>query len=179
MKKLLTLCFLVFTGMELFAQNGVGAWKLDVSAGYAKPTEGFGVKPGVTFVLEPHVFAAPNLAVGLRLEGAFLGYQAQSDEELFSFFGSTCVTGDYYFSHRGVKPFMGMGFGLYTRHDVYLDTEYDNDDLVYSEYGAVKLGFLGRAGIEFGHLKLMAAYNVIGANFSYAGFTIGYTVGGL
>jgi len=179
MKKLLILFLLSAATLLCNAQDKEGSIKLDFSAGYAKPTDGFGVKPGVTLVIEPHVFVAPGFAIGLRLEGAFLGYQARYDDELFSFFGSTCVTGDYYFSHSKVRPFIGAGAGLFTRHYVFLDTEYDDSDLYYSEYGAIKLGFLGRAGLEIGHVKLMAAYNVIGANFSYAGFTVGYTIGNL
>lgn len=180
MKKVFFLAVLCYCALWAKGQKLEGTLKADISAGYAIPTEGFGLKPGVMFTAEPHYYVTDNFVAGLRFEGAFLGYQAESDDELFSFFGSTILTGDFYFSKSKVKPFVGIGAGLYTRHYIYNDYNYnydDNDDGYYSGYGAIKFGFMGRAGFEIGHIRLTGSYNVVAANFSYAGFTIGYVIG--
>jgi hypothetical protein len=175
MKKFFVIAMLSCCALCTHAQQLKGTFKADLNAGYAIPTEGFGVKSGVMFTVEPHYYVTDNFVAGLRLEGAFLGYQAESDDELFSFFGSTILTGDFYFSKSKVKPFIGMGAGLYTRH--YIFEDYTGEDLYTSGYGSIKLGFMGRAGFEMGHVRLTGSYNVVAANFSYAAFTIGYVIG--
>ena len=175
MKKFFLLTTLWCCILSAHAQKFAGTFKADINAGYAIPTEGFGVKSGGMCVVEPHYYITDNFVAGLRLEGAFLGYQAQSDDELFSFFGSTILTGDFYLSKSTIKPFLGVGAGLYTRHYIYED--YSGDSLYTSGYGAIKLGFMGRAGFEIGHVRFTGSYNVVAANFSYAAFTIGYVIG--
>lgn len=177
MKKLLLLCILFSFAFSAKAQTAEGEVRADIGAGYAIPTEGFGVKPGVTFVAEPHYYISGNFAVGIRFEGALLGYQAQYDNELFSFFGSSCITGDYYLAKGKFRPFLGIGGGLFTRHYILEDDNYNDDQLYSSGYGTIKLGFFGRAGFEIGHIRLTGTYNTIGANFSYAAFTVGYIIG--
>ncbi len=175
MKRFFLLAILCCYALRMQAQKFEGTFKADINAGYALPTQGFGVKSGVMFEVEPHYYITDNFVAGLRLEGAFLGYQAESDDELFSFFGSTILTGDFYLSKGTVKPFIGLGAGLYTRHYIYED--YTGDSLYTSGFGAIKLGFMGRAGFEIGHVRLTGSYNVVAANFSYAAFTIGYVIG--
>lgn len=177
MKKFLLLFALFSFSLSVSSQSLEGSFKVDINAGYVKPTEGFGVKPGVVLTIEPHIYLNSYFALGLRLEGALIGYHPQYEDELFSFFGSTVLTGDYYFSKEIFKPFIGFGGGLFTRH--YILEDYSGDSLYQSDYGTIKLGFTGRAGFEIGHLRFTGSYNVIGANFSYAAFTIGYTIGGL
>jgi hypothetical protein len=175
MKRLLISCVFLGFVFSASAQSPDDNFKIDFSAGYAKPTEGFGVKPGVIFVIEPHYFVLKNFAVGLRFEGAFLGYQARYDDEVFSFFGSSAFTGEIYFSRGAFRPFIGAGGGLFTRHYIFLDEE--DDRLYTSGYGVIKLGAFARAGFEAGHLRFSGSYNLIGNNFCYAAFTIGYVLG--
>lgn len=175
MKKLLSLLAFLSFPVFLIAQNLNGSFKIDVDGGYVKPTEGYGVNPGVILTLEPHIYLSDYFTAGLRLEGALIGYRPQYEDEYFSYFGSTTATGEYYFSKSKNKPFIGFGGGLYARHFILED--YSGESLYASDYGRIKLGFFGRAGVELNHIRLTAAYNVIGANFSYAAFTIGYTIG--
>jgi len=175
MKKLVLLFAFLSLPVFLIAQNLNSTFKIDIDGGYVKPTEGYGVSPGVILTLEPHVYLSNYFTVGLRLEGALIGYRPEYEDEYFSYFGSTTITGDYYFGQGKYKPFMGFGGGLYARHFVLED--YSGDSLYASDYGRIKLGFFGRAGVELNHIRLSASYNVIGANFSYAAFTIGYVIG--
>jgi len=175
MKKLLSLLALLSFPVFLIAQNLNGTFKIDIDGGYVKPTEGYGVNPGVILTLEPHVYLSNYFTVGLRLEGALIGYKPEYEDEYFSYFGSTTVTGEYYLSKGKYKPFIGFGGGLYARHFI-LEDNY-GESLYASDYGRIKLGFFGTAGVELNHIRLSGSYNVIGANFSYAAFTIGYVIG--
>ena len=178
MKKLLLLYALVGFGLSARAQFPLsqGTVKFDFGAGYAKPTQGFGVKPGVALVIEPHYFVSGNFAVGARFEGALLGYQANYRDELFSFFGSTCFTTEVYLARGVFRPFVGAGGGLYTRH--YIFEDYYSDRLYTSGFGDIKCGYFLRGGFEISHLRLAASYNIVASNFSYATFTLGFVIGG-
>lgn len=175
MKKLLSFLAFLFLPAFLIAQDLKGSFKIDIDGGYVKPTEGYGVNPGAILTLEPHVYISDYFTAGLRLEGALIGYRPEYEDEYFSYFGSTTLTGEYYFSKREYKPFIGFGGGLYARHFILED--YSGESLYASDYGRIKLGFFGRAGVELNHIRLSVSYNVIGANFSYAAFTIGYVIG--
>ena len=175
MKNLLLLLALLCFPLFLIAQNLNGSFKIDIDGGYVKPTEGYGVTPGVVLTLEPRVYISDYFTAGLRLEGALIGYRPEYEDEYFSYFGSTTLTGEYYFGKGKNRPFMGFGGGLYARHFILED--YSGESLYTSDYGRIKLGFFGRAGVELGHIRLAGSYNVIGANFSYAAFTIGYVIG--
>ena len=180
MKKFALFWLIVGCGFIVKAQPLKNIVTGDIGAGYTWPAQGYGVKPGLTFVLEPHYFASEYFSVGLRLEGSFLGYQAEYDNELFSFFGSTCFSGEFYFSRSGFRPFIGGGAGLFTRHYIFENDNYDPDEddrLFISGYGAIKAGAFGRAGFEAGHLRFTGTYNFIADNFAYAAFTVSYVFG--
>ena len=73
MKKLLLLLALLSFPVFLIAQNLNGSFKIDIDGGYVKPTEGYGVNPGVVLTLEPRVYLSDYFTAGLRLEGALIG----------------------------------------------------------------------------------------------------------
>jgi len=173
MLKLALICTLFLLAYPASAQIWDDQDKIDLGAGYAWPTKGFGVKPGFTFVAEPHHFVSKNFAMGARFEGAFLGYRARYYDELYSFFGSSCITAEVYFARKGFRPFIGAGGGLFTRHYVFESYDYDG---YYSAagFGTIKFGAFGRVGFEIGPVRLSGSYNMIGNNFSYASFTLGY-----
>ncbi len=173
-KKIILFCVLLSFVAVANAQSSSDDFKVDINAGYANPTKGYGVNPGVSLVIEPHSFLTKNLALGVRFEGDLIGYTPQYDDEVFSYFGSSCLTLDYYFSKSQFRPFVGAGGGLFTRHYVFSDDNY-SDDSLYGGYGTIKLGLFYRAGFEIGPLRLSGSYNIVGYNFSYSAFTIGYT----
>jgi hypothetical protein len=173
MKKVIWFCALLSFTVAARAQSGSDDIKIHLDVGYANPTKGYGVSPGVALAIEPQTFLTNNLAMGVRFEGDFIGYTNQYDDELFSYFGSTSLTFDYYFTKSRFKPFIGGGGGLFTRHYVFSDDDY-SDDSLYGGYGTIKLGLFYRAGFEIGPIRFSASYNIVGYNFSYSAFTIGY-----
>src|SRR5665213_3364156 len=98
MKKLLLLIALVSASYLANAQATTysqvyKAFKVDIGLGYAIPSSGSGTKAGATFTIEPHYRITDDLAIGLRFEGAGLGYEDQlNDKAKVSLLTSYCPT---------------------------------------------------------------------------------------
>jgi hypothetical protein len=151
------------------------AFKFDVQLGYAIPSSGGGngTKAGVTFTLEPQYRLSSDLAVGLRLEGAGLGYENDLGKTQVSLLESYCATGEYYFSDNTFRPFVGAGIGLFAQSS--LKASDGNATLVPS---ATNFGFFPEVGFEAGHFRLTADYDVAGNGNNYLAFKIGAFFGG-
>jgi len=185
MRKLLLLATLVACGSLANAQSSTyHAFKVDVDFGYAIPSSGStgsnGVKAGATFTIEPHYRLSDDFAVGLRMEGAALGYEAKDSQgnlgnAKVSVLGSYCATAEYYLMDGGFRPFVGAGVGLFTQASAVIDDSGNGAVVSPSSTGA---GFFPRIGFETGHFRMSGAYNIVGHNNSYAAFTIGFFLGG-
>lgn len=184
MKKLLlilTVLFLLGSG-SLYAQEantGVTfkKFKVDVSLGYAAPqVSGPGTKAGVLFAIEPKYAVKNNLSVGLRMEAAVmanLDKNGSSGNAKANY--SYIATGDYYFSDKRFRPFLGAGAGIYTFASVNLDSSISGVNAIPV---SSKFGFMARGGFEYGHLRLGVEYNFVGDKMGYLGLKIGVVIGG-
>jgi outer membrane protein W len=57
-----------------------------------------------------------DFAIGLRLEGASLGYRGTAVDDFdVSILGSAALTGEYYLSSDVLRPFIGAGVGFSRR----------------------------------------------------------------
>lgn len=183
MKKILLLS--AFMGLAVFAQaqsSTYHAFKVDVTFGYAIPQtsgDGVNVKAGVTFTVEPHYRLSDDLAVGLRMEAAGLGYgntnDANTSNTNVTFSYSFCPSLEYYLMEGGFRPFAGAGAGVFTRSALTVNSGTESATLGAS---SSKFGFFPRAGFEAGHFRLSAEYNILGSNANYAAFSIGFFLGG-
>jgi hypothetical protein len=183
MKKLLLLS--AFLGLVVIANaqstttsSGVltyHAFKVDIGLGYAIPTaaSGGGTKAGATFTIQPHYRLSDDLAIGLRLEGAGLGYQDELGKTKVSVLESYCATGEYYLASGGARPFVGAGLGFFNQSSL----KNDAGTVVLSS-GATNFGFFPEVGLEAGHFRISADYNVVGNNSNYIAFKIGAFFGG-
>ena len=155
-------------------------FKVDIGIGYAIPSESSGTdgtKAGVTFTIQPHYRLSDDLAVGLRFEGAALGDRNETDGDTkvhISVLTSYCATGEYYLTEKGVRPFVGAGLGIFAQS---VSINSDSGDASASA-SASKFGFFPEAGIEAGHFRLSADYDIIGSNLSYFSIKIGAFFGG-
>src|SRR4051812_7999883 len=103
MKKLLLIAACIACVFSAQSQT-YRSFKVDIGLGYAIPSaSGSGTKAGVTFTVQPHYRVSDDLAVGLRIEGAALGYQtgSTSDDTKVSVLVSYCATGEYYLMDGG------------------------------------------------------------------------------
>jgi len=187
MKKL-TLLF-AFAGLSFFASaqsttsattstSIYKAFKVDFDFGYATPSTGT-AKAGVNFAFEPHYRLSDDFALGLRLEGAGFLYQTggSSGSTSASVLFSYCLTGDYYLSNSGFRPFIGAGVGFFQQQTVNGNSSSGSNSVTLIP-GSTNFGFFPRVGFEAGHLRLSASYDIVGNNSSYAAFTIGFFFGG-
>jgi hypothetical protein len=182
MKKLVLLFALAGSTILVKAQSTTAAstdtyhaFKFDIGLGYAIPSgaTGSGTKAGATFTLQPHYRLSDDLAIGLRLEGAALGYQNDLGKTKISLLESYCATGEYYLAKGGFRPFVGAGAGFFDQSS--LKASNGNATLVT---GATNFGFFPEAGFEAGHFRMSADYDIAGNSNNYLAFKIGFFFGG-
>ncbi len=182
-KQLLILTVLFLVGsVSLHAQDantGVTfkKFKVDISLGYASPqVSGPGTKAGALFAIEPKYAVMNDLSVGIRMEAAVmanLDKNGSSGNAKANY--SYIATGDYYFSDKRFRPFLGAGAGIYTFASVNLDSSISGTNSIPVNS---KFGFMARGGFEYGHLRLGVEYNFVGDKMGYLGLKIGVVIGG-
>jgi outer membrane protein X len=159
MKKIVLSILLLATVAIANAQYEFKPFKVDVSLGYAIPG-GEGAKGGVLFVVEPKYAVIPEVSVGLRIEAAVMargradatGANSEVDVKAA---GSYLATGDYYFTSSSVRPFAGLGLGIYS-----LAAASTEDDGASVSSGS-KFGQMVRAGVELSHFRVGVEYNIV------------------
>lgn len=182
MKKQLSFLAALFFLFALSAQAQDGdrifkKFKVDVSLGYAIPqvTQGSGGNnAGFLFAIEPKYAVMDQLSVGLRMEGAaMVNVDVDGEKGKAQVNASYLATGDYYFSNDKLRPFGGIGAGIYSSASVSSDDDNIDDIPVAS-----KFGFMARGGIEYGHLRIGIEYNFVADKAGYLGLKIGGVIGG-
>src|SRR4030095_10039190 len=129
--------FILSTTISLSAKaqdaGDLKPFKIDLSMGYAIPG-GEGAKGGIIFAVEPKYAVIPNLAVGLRMEGAIIAKFSGYDEEgnamntKVKAAGSYLATGDYYFTNNfALRPFAGVGAGIFSVAGI--ETNYAHENM--------------------------------------------------
>jgi len=157
--------FLCLTALSFTAiaqsKSELKPFKVDVSFGYAIPA-GTGAKGGVLFAVEPKYSVMPNLALGVRFEGAVVARFAGYDQEGAALAtdvkasGSYLATGDYYLMNDySFRPFVGGGVGIFTLAGV--ETNSTSGDVS----AGAKFGGMIRAGIEVSHFRAGVEYNLV------------------
>ncbi|TLX71160.1 hypothetical protein E9993_21060 [Labilibacter sediminis] len=192
MKKILLILVVALATMSnSFAQSSdYKAFKVDVGGLYAIPA-GEAAGAGAGFYLEPKYNVTNNIAVGLKMEWAVMGASSDFDNVSISAIGSYQLTGDYYFTENKVRPFAGLGVGIYSLGSVDFDVEVDPfaEDFAVEEsfdFGS-KFGFAPRVGLLMGHFRAALEYNVITGvdtgfedfdNKNYLSIKLGFEIGG-
>ncbi len=191
MKKVMLLAVAILTFCTADAQD-YKKFKVGIGIGYGVPSEGSG---GVLLYLEPMYRITDQIAAGLRIESAaFLGQPISGTPYTTSAFGvgSYTLNGQYYFSNNTFRPFVGVGFGMFTIAAASADI---GGTTVNINAAATVFGFYPRVGFDLGHFNLSIDYNLIPAqettvsiggfgtqkttsNYSYIGLRIGASIGG-
>ena len=179
MKKLFVATLLIGLGLFSQAQDGTfKPFKFDIALGYALPS-GTGSKGGVLIAFEPKYALNDQITLGLRWEGAVTAAvsidangEAVKGEAKAS--GSYLLTTDYYFGTNKLRPFAGIGAGLYNNAAVDINSE--------EAKTSHKFGFAPRVGFEYGHFRTAIEYNIAGKtehyNNNYLGIKMGFFIGG-
>lgn len=172
MKKLcliLGLSTFAFTAKAQKSETELKRFKVDFSVGYAAPS-GKGSKGGILIATEPKYAIMPQLALGLRIEGAivsrFSGYDMDGNPTKADVkaAGSYVLTGDYYFTNNyKFRPFVGTGGGLFSIAGV----QFNETEIGGSS--SSKFGGILRTGFEMGHFRMGIEYNFV-PKTEFAGF---------
>ena len=170
-------------------------FKVNLSIGYAKPVNG-GVSGGVLFAVEPKYGVSDNFDLGLRLESAFVarGIQVNGNTTTgdVGTYGSALVTGNYLFGTSNVRPFLGVGVGIYTigAAGTVSVTDGQKPPQDFTIVSDTKFGGMVRAGIKAGHFVAAVEYNAapttnttlgttkVSSENSYVGIKVGFDIGG-
>ena len=185
MKRVLfvTALFTLAFSTKTLAQKGEGGefkpFKVDVSLGYALPVGGSGSKGGVLFAVEPKYAVMQELSLGLRIEAAVtlagvdLNSGTTNGNASAKAAGSYLATGDYYFSNKDFRPFLGAGAGIFTTAAVQESSTNTNTT------SGSKFGGMIRGGFEWKHARFGLEYNIVAKSTvaeSQPGANDGYTV---
>lgn len=181
MRKFAILAFVCMASFSVQAQDReFKSFKFDIALGLAMPTNGTGTKAGVLFAIQPHYRVNDNFALGLRLEGAGIGYvynDINGNQNVdVSVIGSGCVSGEIYLSKNRFRPFIGGGIGVFNSQGA-STTSNGNGDVVLGP-SATSFGGYPEIGFEAGHFRLCADYNITGHDISYFSLKIGAFFGG-
>lgn len=153
MKK--SLIFLFFGLLIYFPiQAQVTPFKFEIGGLYGLPTDQF-YKGGVGFYAHPSYYLMDKLDIGIKAEWVVIG--AADDGGLgvsISAIGSYLLTSNYYFTVSKVRPYAGLGVGMYM-----LGTVSTNVGDPY-DYGT-KYGVAPKVGLDLGHFTINFAYNMI------------------
>ncbi len=192
MKKIV--CYLVSLAIAQFALaqgSDTGRifkkFKVDISLGYAVPQgsqAGSNFDGGVLFAIEPKYALADPLAVGLRFEEAEILHEynvSNTNQDNIKANLSYLLTGDYYFSNKSFRPFVGGGIGIFVFAS--LDSSnffnlFPTDSTINPIRTTSNFGFMIRAGFEASHFRLGIEYNFVGSGASYLGIKVGAFIGG-
>jgi hypothetical protein len=163
----------LLTLITIFAINAVAsaqaenyrAFKVDVMGGLASPS-GVGLSSGLTISVEPKYNLSDNIAVGVQFATSLFGTSVSGGS--IGAFNNYSAVGEYYLGESKVRPFAGIGLGIYSGGSVSFAGQ--------TVTGGSNFGFAPRAGVQLGHFRIAAEYNLVkDSNFLTlkAGFTIG------
>jgi outer membrane protein W len=74
---------------------------------------------------------------------------------------SYTLNGQYYFNDKYVRPFVGVGLGLFTLASVNFNTSTGTTVNANEVAAETRFGFYPRIGIDVGHLNISIDYNII------------------
>ena len=156
MKNYLIAIAFIFVGATAANAQDYKPFKLGLGLGYTQPTDGGG---GVLFDIEPAYRINDDIAVGLRIESAAMAKVAGNSEAKVSASGSYTVNGQYYLGDSKVRPYAGLGFGIYSIASA--DVSFTQGSEGMSIGGGSKFGFYPRVGLDIGHFNINIDYNIV------------------
>jgi len=110
------------------------------------------LNPIGSFTMEAGYRVRDRILIGFRVEQiGFVSMAGSTNSSL----GSIGINGHYYFALPSVRPFCGVGIGLYNPSNNFMmsNTETQNQRNGFGVYP--------RIGLEFRHIRLMLEYNFI------------------
>ncbi|HLN72372.1 MAG TPA: OmpW family outer membrane protein [Prolixibacteraceae bacterium] len=183
MKARIIFVVLFFLSIASYAQSTLyKPFEVDLGLVFAFPTNN-DLKLGAGAYIEPKYNVTDNISVGFKSEVVIISSREiliDGDVVEVSATGVTSflLTGDYYFTTTTIRPFVGLGTGVYILGDI----DYVSDAISTAHLGN-RFGLAPRAGVVAGHFRLGLEYNIIPGvekikSKDYVGLKIGFEIGG-
>jgi outer membrane protein X len=182
-KRILIIGILILPGLYLYSQERIyNPFKVDFGITCDIPVSDDASFGGGAYI-EPRYNVNDKLTIGLRLEGVYLSSGNVTVDFTSVDIKSTSVmvihiTGDYYFSTEKVRPFIGVGLGMYkkTIRSVSVSASQGVD---IGPKAKTNFGFAPRFGLNIGRTRLAAIYNYTGSDITdFLGIQVGFEIGG-
>lgn len=139
---------------------------------------------GIGYYMHPSYYLNDQINVGLKAEWAVIAGADEAGASVsVSAIGSYLLTSNYYFTTGKVRPYAGLGLGIYSLGSVDVAAADAYGDEFSVDYGN-KFGVAPTVGLDMGHFTLNLAYNAIMgidselAGKNYLSFGIGAFFGG-
>lgn len=197
------LFFSVFVLISFVARaQDTKPFKVNVAAGYAATADYSNSnamsKAGFVVSIEPQYRLIKNLDVGLRFEQAFIQRPEFIDKNIVfqtktKSILSGAVTANYSIPiGSALQPYIGVGVGLYHADPSEQKSAPFGITTTYPLPATNVIGGLGRVGVKFGRINIVAEYNLVSdtqvtvnatnqtlnAKNSYLSGKVGFTIGG-
>jgi hypothetical protein len=142
--------------------------QIRVDAGMTGSSVGVSDRNAVGFVSEIKVNVHDNIAVGGRVEIAVMfGGNVGAEELPFGLAAAALAKGEYLLGTGPVRPFAGIGAGLYSMGTHTIVSDPDGASGISTTSGRY-FGVAPAAGVDVGRLRLAATYNaILGASVEY------------
>ncbi|MEH0153207.1 hypothetical protein V6R21_03615 [Limibacter armeniacum] len=189
MKKVLFFLLVLTAGFisanDTFAQDTYKKFKVGVGMFYAGSMDKELASGGIGFYVEPKYNFTDKITAGLYLGTALMGGGEIDSEGLVTELDAAAVspylvTGEYYFTTNKVRPYAGLGLGIYKRAavSVSFDDGSGNNGSIEGE-STSNFGVAPKVGLLLGHFDLALTYNVTGDGIAdYLAFNVGFNIGG-
>ena len=159
MKKVIVFALVVFmVSTSIKAQ--VTAFKFEIGGLYGLPTDKDLYKGGVGFYAHPSYYLGDQINIGIKAESVIIGGASKLGTSVsISAIGSYLVTSNYYFTVSKVRPYVGLGVGMYTLGSATVSADPNNssEPVVFGD----KFGVAPKIGLDLGHFTLNFSYNLI------------------
>jgi len=180
MRKVIVLALLGLM-INSFVKAQVTPFKFELGGLYGIPTDSELYKAGAGLYLHPSYYLSDKINIGIKAEFAIIGAaDALGTDVSISAIGSYLVTSNYYFTVSKIRPYAGLGVGLYSLGTASVNADPNNPAEV--DFGD-KFGVAPKIGLDLGHFTINIAYNYIfdqeeGSDKNYMTTGIGVFFGG-
>jgi len=180
MKKLFLLILLVLFANTFTKAQDFTAFKVESGGIYGLPSDN-AYTAGIGVYLHPSYYLSDRINIGLKGEFAIIGAASEEGMSIsISAISSYLLTSNFYLAKSKVRPYIGVGVGLYQLGSASVGV---GTDPVYIEFGD-KFGVAPKIGLDLSHFTINVAYNyIIGleselASKNYISLGVGIFFGG-
>ncbi|MBN1251927.1 MAG: hypothetical protein JXR51_16855 [Bacteroidales bacterium] len=165
MKKIFLIILLILITNNFIYSQDFTKLKVELGGIYGLPSDG-AYTAGIGYYFNPSYYITDKINVGVKAEFAIIG--AASEDGLsvsISAIGSYLATFNYYFTTSKVRPYIGVGAGLYQLGSASVGTDVASIDVEFGD----KFGVAPKIGLDLSHFTISVSYNyIIGLDSEFA-----------